>query len=298
MEAVLEEFYAQIVDKLERDELIPAYKRTQYREYVAIVVEGLCGPWCGQDKRKACEAAILGAVTHHNRAVCANGSVCPLGKHHDILYVMARLALDAKAGPGPVSTLLNAIYKCEKTLEKLFEGAVVGSKVARMISGRRTDFGATAAENRQAMAFFLDRVTRTRLLLDGQRPADVKMGSYRASPVVVATAAGDVDAVALLLRYGAADTSVRAAIAYLRDTADTHRPLSAGSRSCLEILRRATLYEDSYHSKYLKVLQPPALMHLARHVVRHTLYANFNLPHGIRQLPIPQSLVSYLNLEC
>lgn len=106
MEAVLDEFYAQIVAKLERDELIPAYKRSMHREYVATVVDGLCG----RDRRRAREAAVTGAVAHHDRAVRDNGSVCPLGKHHDMLYVMARFAVDADAGPEPVAALLTAIY--------------------------------------------------------------------------------------------------------------------------------------------------------------------------------------------
>lgn len=111
MEAVLDEFYAQIVAKLERDELIPAYKRSLLREYLATVVDGLCGPRRGRDdRRRACEAAVAAAVAHHGRAVRDNGTVCPLGKHHDVLYVMARLAVDADAGPGPVATLLTAIY--------------------------------------------------------------------------------------------------------------------------------------------------------------------------------------------
>jgi len=101
---VLAEFYARIVAKLERDELIPAYKRSMYREYVATVVDGL------RDRSRAPEAAVTVAVAHHNRAVRDNGSVCPLGKHHDMLYVIARFALDADAGPGPVAALLTAIY--------------------------------------------------------------------------------------------------------------------------------------------------------------------------------------------
>lgn len=110
---VLAEFYAQIVAKLERDELIPAYKRTQHREYLATVVDGLCGSHGsrGPDRRRrACEAVVAGAVAHHGRAVRDNGSVCPLGKHHDVLHVIARLAMDADAGPGPVAALLTAIY--------------------------------------------------------------------------------------------------------------------------------------------------------------------------------------------
>lgn len=110
MGTVMDEFYAQIVNKLERDELIPAYKRTLHREYVVTVVDGLCGALYGGDKRRASEAALTGAVAHHGRTVRENGSVCPLGKHHDMLYVMARFAVDTDAGPGPVAALLTAIY--------------------------------------------------------------------------------------------------------------------------------------------------------------------------------------------
>lgn len=110
MEAVLDTFYARIVDKLDRDELIPAYKRTQHREYLVTVVDGLCGAWCAGDRRRANDAALTGAVAHHGRAVRDNGAVCPLGKHHDMLYLMARFAVDADAGAGPVAALLTAIY--------------------------------------------------------------------------------------------------------------------------------------------------------------------------------------------
>lgn len=208
-------------------------------------------------------------------------------------------------------------------MEKLFEGAVVGSKVARMISGRWTDYGVTAAENRAALTFFLDRGTRARLLLDGHRMQDVCMHSYRAVPVVVAAATGDVAAVALLLRYGAAERSVRAAIAYLRNAADYgDRPLAAGAQSCVDVLLRAIVSEhgdgdDSGNGKRYSgdsdgdnrsgvtavgcsdgvARTPPLLMHLARCAVRKALHENFRLPHGIPLLPVPRSLVSYLDLE-
>lgn len=190
-------------------------------------------------------------------------------------------------------------------MEKLFEGAVVGSKVARMISGRRTDYGATAIENRAALAYFLDRATRARLLLDGQRFQDVRMRSYRAAPVVVAAAAGDAAAVTLLLRYGPDERSVRAAIAYLRDAADgCGRPFAAagGAQSCLNVLHRTVAYvhhdftADSGHPN--GILAPPTLMHLSRCAVRKALHHNFYLPHGIPELPVPRSLASYLDLEC
>ncbi|XP_015374284.1 PREDICTED: uncharacterized protein LOC107169147 [Diuraphis noxia] len=333
MQAVLDEFYAQIVDKLERDELIPAYKRSMHREYLATVVDGLCGQWCGRDRRRACEAAVAGSVAYHGRVVRHNGSVCPLGKHHDMLYVVARFAMDADAGPEPVAALLAAIYTCEKTLEKLFEGAVVGSKVARMISGRWTDFGATVADNRMALAFYLDRATRARLLLDGRRMQDVWMRSYRAAPVMVAVATGDLAAVAMLLRYGPDERSVRAAIAYLRrrcaDQEPRGPPFADRDQSCLELLLRAVAYEGGAGfggvtgdmdgsgggcgsrddcggcdgagagGSGVKVVPvPPTLLHLARCAVRKALHQNFSLPHGILQLPLPRSLVSYLDLEC
>lgn len=181
--------------------------------------------------------------------------------------------------------------RCEKTLEKLFEGAVVGSKVARMISGRRSDYGPTTAENRAALVFFLDRATRARLLLDGHRPQDVRMRSYRAEPVVVAAASGNAAAVTLLLRYGLNDESVNAAVAYLRDLAT-----APGARPCLDVLLRAVVRTDVCGGN--DVWDPPALMHLARCVVRKTLHDDFGLPHDIPRLPVPRSLVSYLNLEC
>lgn len=188
--------------------------------------------------------------------------------------------------------------RCERTLEKLFEGAVVGSKVARMISGRRSDYGPTTAENRAAVSFFLDRATRARLLLDGRRPQDVRMRSYRAEPVVVAAAAGNAAAVALLLRYGLADESVRAAIAYLRDSA-----AAPGARPCLDVLLRAVVCygertNDDDDDDDKRVWNPPALLHLARCAIRKSLHDDFGLPHGIPRLPVPRSLVSYLNLEC
>lgn len=215
-------------------------------------------------------------------------------------------------------------------MEKLFEGAVVGSKVARMISGRWTDFGATVADNRTALGFYLDRATRARLLLDGRRMQDVWMRSYRAAPVMVAVATGDLAAVAMLLRYGPDERSVRSAIAYLRrrcaDQDPRGPPFPDRDQSCLELLLRAVAYEggggcgsvtgdmDGSGGGYgrrddydgcdgadggVKVVPvPPTLLHLARCAVREALHQNFSLPHGILQLPVPRSLVSYLDLEC
>lgn len=208
--------------------------------------------------------------------------------------------------------------RCEKTLEKLFEGAVVGSKVARMISGRWTDFGATVADSQTALHFYLDRATRARLLLDGRRIQDVRMRSYRAAPVMVATATGDRAAVAMLLRYGPDERSVRGAIAYLRRRSADHDrgpQFSDRDQSCLELLLRAVACErgsvdgfgsgdesgcavDESGCGVSGVNVVPALLHLARCSVRKALHQNFSLPHGIPQLPVPRSLVSYLDLEC
>lgn len=218
-------------------------------------------------------------------------------------------------------------YRCEETLEWLFEGgAVVGGKAARIISGRRPNgyHGPSAADNRAALAFFLDRTTRARALFGGRRLQDVRMPSYGAAPLTVAAAAGDPAAVALLLRYGVDEPAALEAIAYLRDgttasaaanastaastaataaataaTADYRTttmttpppPLGAGARSCLDVLLRAVAHDR-------RSLAPPSLLHLARHAVRRALHDDFGLPHRVPLLPVPRSLVPYLHLEC
>lgn len=192
--------------------------------------------------------------------------------------------------------------RCEETLEWLFEGgAVVGGKAARMISGRRPGgyHGPSAADNRAALAFFLDRTTRARALFGGRRLQDVRMPSYRAAPVMVAAAAGDPAAVALLLRYGVDESAALEAIAYLRDdgggaAADrrgTPARLGPGARSCVRVLLRAVALDR-------RSAAPPPLLHLARHAVRRALRDDFGLPHRVPLLPVPRSLVPYLQLEC
>lgn len=46
----------------------------------------------------------------------------------------------------------------------------------------------------------------------------------------------------------------------------------------------------------VKSQSPPTLKHLCRYVIRQRLYENWNLPHGIRQLPLKPRLMSYLQL--
>lgn len=46
----------------------------------------------------------------------------------------------------------------------------------------------------------------------------------------------------------------------------------------------------------IKSQSPPTLKHLCRYVIRQRLYENWNLPHGIRQLPVKSRLMSYLQL--
>lgn len=113
MDPAMDELCERIAARLERDELLPAHKRSSHhREYVAAAVDAACGPGRGRDdRRRASEAAVAAAVARHGRAVRDNGAACPPGgHHHDVLYAMARLAVDADAGPGPVANLLAAIY--------------------------------------------------------------------------------------------------------------------------------------------------------------------------------------------
>lgn len=43
-------------------------------------------------------------------------------------------------------------------------------------------------------------------------------------------------------------------------------------------------------------MKPPELKHLSRCAVRYRLWQNFQLPNGIRKLPLPDALHSYLDV--
>jgi ankyrin repeat/SOCS box protein 17 len=258
-------------------------------------------------------------------------------KFHNILYVAAKLCYDWKLRDNAIVVrLLNDIYNCEHTFERLFIGAILGTRVSNLIAGWKSDFE-NSEENLAALEYFLVHATEARLEYDDNgrktRFVDVPMESCtRTQPVHVAAQFGKAEVLLLLLRYGALITfdyetggelsPERSLIQFCRSDQ------TEGSLSCLRILIRAvptitpavdsvdqvhvfvgrnacgvsTLY---VHPKLLQQgmippsrsgLVPPELKHLSRCVIRNALGKNWKLPQGIKSLHLPSSLQDYLDL--
>ena len=120
-----------------------------------------------------------------------NGKVCLLGKYHNVLYVAVKLCFDWKLDDSEtIVQLLNDIYLCEKTFERLFVGAIFGTRVTHLISGWKSDFQ-NREENLKAVLYFLEHATKLKLtfLIKGKniKFIDVPMESYgKATPLKVA----------------------------------------------------------------------------------------------------------------
>lgn len=162
------------------------------------------------DKQDVCERIVLSALRYHNITMMENGSVCLLGKFHNVLYVAAKLCYDWDISNNViVSRLLNDIFYCEKTFERLFVGAIFGTRVTHFLSGWKCDFD-NREENIRALVYFLDHAISGRLeyrcesSLIKRRFIDVPMESYgQVLPLRVAIQHGAPDILLIMLRYGA-----------------------------------------------------------------------------------------------
>lgn len=139
-----------------------------------------------------------------------NGYVCMLGKFHNVLYVAAKLCYDWNLENNEiVSRLLNDIFYCEKTFERILVGAIFGTRVTHFLSGWKSDFE-DREENIHALMYFLHHATVGRLeyrceaSAKKRRLIDVPMESYgQAWPLRVAIQHGSPDILLVMLRYGA-----------------------------------------------------------------------------------------------
>lgn len=162
------------------------------------------------DRQDVCERIVLSALRYHNITMMENGSVCLLGKFHNVLYVAAKLCYDWNVGNNEiVSRLLNDIFYCEKTFERLFVGAIFGTRVTHFLSGWKCDFE-DREENIRALVYFLDHAASGRLEYRCEsspikrRFIDVPMESYgQVLPLRVAIQHGAPDILLIMLRYGA-----------------------------------------------------------------------------------------------
>lgn len=141
-----------------------------------------------------------------------------LGKFHNVLYVAAKLCYDWKISNNEIITrLLNDIYYCEKTFERLFIGAIFGTRVTHFLSGWKCDFE-DREENIRALIYFLNHAINSRLeyrseySLIKRRFIDVPMESYgQVLPLRVVIQHGAPDILLIMLRYGASVESDRLA---------------------------------------------------------------------------------------
>jgi len=162
------------------------------------------------DKQDVCERIVHSALRYHNITMMENGSICLLGKFHNVLYVAAKLCYDWDINNNViVSRLLDDIFYCEKTFERLLVGAIFGTRVTHFLSGWKCDFE-DREENIRALVYFLDHATSGRLEYRCEsspikrRFIDVPMESYgQVLPLRVAIQHGAPDILLIMLRYGA-----------------------------------------------------------------------------------------------
>ncbi|XP_011694071.1 PREDICTED: uncharacterized protein LOC105453638 [Wasmannia auropunctata] len=209
MEVLIDCYFDRLFAEMERSCLASRYKRRELVNYFTDVINS-CAEAENLDKQDVCERIVLSALRYHNITMMENGSICLLGKFHNVLYVAAKLCYDWDIGNNViVSRLLNDIFYCEKTFERLLVGAIFGTRVTHFLSGWKCDFD-DREENIRALVYFLDHAISGRLEYRCEsspikrRLIDVPMESYgQVLPLRVAIQHGAPDILLIMLRYGA-----------------------------------------------------------------------------------------------
>lgn len=335
MDVILDCIFDQVFARMDRGCLLARYKRRQLTDYLSTVIKGSSG----DDTQEGCARAVRAAMRFHQTSKQQNGQICLLGKYHNVLYVAATLCFDWKLeDTSIVEELLEDIFACEKTFEKLFIGAILGTKVTHLISGWKSDFR-SRDECVTALKYFLDHATKANLWFecggDFKRFVDVPMDSYgKATPLRVAVQAGQSDAAALLLDFGAEISPVPVSLDscalqpllhrvndFLMEHPEESVPLEVVC--CLNLLLREVpmlprllpvpqdpkdphdppVFLDIDYNPRMYALMPPersgfltapCLKHMCRCVLRQQLREDGLLPYGVSDLLIPETLVQFL----
>ncbi|XP_029171961.1 uncharacterized protein LOC114941224 [Nylanderia fulva] len=209
MEVLIDCYFDRLFSEMERSCLASRYKRRELVNYFTDVINS-CAEAENLDKQDVCERIVISALRYHNITMMENGSVCLLGKFHNVLYIAAKLCYDWDINNNEiVSRLLNDIFYCEKTFERLFVGAIFGTRVTHFLSGWKCDFD-DRKDNIRALVYFLNHAISGRLeyrcesSLIKRRFIDVPMESYgQVLPLRVAIQHGAPDILLIMLRYGA-----------------------------------------------------------------------------------------------
>ncbi|XP_050672959.1 uncharacterized protein LOC126970853 [Leptidea sinapis] len=211
MDSFMDFYFEEVFVKLNRDSLNERYKRRELVEYFNSVITG-CAKGQNKSDNTSCKNFVNSALKFHNTCKTKNGDVCLMGKYHNLLYIAMKLAFDwSLQDNGVVAALLDELYACERTFERIFLGAIFGTSAPFFLAGWKSDF-MDKEENVHALVFFLDHATNANLeWKDGDRSyrfIDVPLESCgKASPVRVVIQMGASEILMILLRFGARITS-------------------------------------------------------------------------------------------
>ncbi|XP_003426751.1 uncharacterized protein LOC100678008 [Nasonia vitripennis] len=336
MEVLIDCYFDRLFDGMDRSSLASRHKRRQLVKFFSDVIKS-CAEAENLEKADVCERIVRAALRYHSISMAENGSVCMLGKFHNVLYVAAKLCYDWQINNNElVAKILDDMFYCEKTFERIFVGAIFGTRVTHFLSGWKSDFD-DREENMLALVYFLDHAVAGRLEYDCQRLSsrrrfiDVPMESYgQVLPLRVAVQNGSPDILQIMLRYGASTENDKLAPAPIEillsrlNEYDEDVNCPQHLLTCLKLLlrtipsvyikvpshvaetcgiQRVSVYEQYPNLTDKNLLppersgiRPPELRHLCRCRIRQCLFENWALPHGIRQLQIPKTLQDYLDL--
>lgn len=211
MDSFMDFYFEEVFSGMDRDGLNVRFKRRELVEYFNSVIAG-CARGQNKSDNATCKSFVSCALRYHNRCKSDNGDVCLMGKYHNLLYIAMKLAFDwSLQDNGTVAALLDELYACEGTFERIFLGAIFGTAAPYFLAGWKSDF-MDREENVHALVFFLDHATNASLeYTDGPntyRFIDVPLESCgKASPVRVVIQMGASEILMILLRFGARITA-------------------------------------------------------------------------------------------
>lgn len=258
-----------------------------------------------------------------------------MGKYHNVLYVALKLCYDWQLkDTGTVAALLDDIYSCEKTFERLMVGAIFGTRAPHFIAGWKSDFE-NQEENLRAVVYYLDQATNASLEYKygienyNIRFIDVPVECCGKSTVLKIIAhLGLPDKMQIFLRFGAMvlpefDESETVLDILLEKLSEHKKQYPYNIVACLQLILRvlpcvpvrsreykegSNIPRDFILDKYDFLVEdaimpmnrcgiiPANLKHLCRCKLRETLWMNYQLPNGIKLLPVPESLQRYVDI--
>lgn len=329
MEVILDCFFENFA-QLERNTLHASYKRRDLVEYFNTLIEGCCRGE-NSEPQIIVQKAIVAILRYHENSMKSNGSVCRMGNYHNVLYVAVKLCYDWQLKDTPtVAALLDHIFLCENTFERIWVGALFGIRAPYYIAGWKSDFK-DQEENLRASVYFLEHARNANLEYSHEndekmRYIDVPIESCgKSTPLKILVQLGVPDKLHILLRFGALDDNNKSVCESLLNNLDSYnRKYPYNLISCLQLLLRAlpgiylekdyqcdpdsNYQRDSIALKYPYLIEdgiipiarcgvePPELKHLCRCCIRQQLWQKYMLPNGIGMLPVPEFLHRYLDL--